>query len=65
MSNWKTDFEVKFHLQFKHPNGKIEQKYSSLIVEADTEDEAKGIIIHQYENSSFLKIDSIKKLWEY
>ena len=65
MSNWKTDFEVKFHLQFKHTNGSIEQKYSSLIVEADTEDKAKEIIIHQYENSSFLIIDSIKKLCEY
>ena len=65
MSNWKTDFEVKFHLQFKHTNGSIEQKHSSLIVEADTEDKAKEIIIHQYENSSFLIIDSIKKLWEY
>ena len=37
MSNWKTDFEVKFHLEFVHFNGKKEQKNFSLIVEAENE----------------------------
>ena len=41
MSNWKIDFEVKFSLQFKHINGRIEQKHNSLIVEAVNEEEAK------------------------
>jgi hypothetical protein len=37
MNNWKTDFEVKFHLEFTHVNGKKEAKYNSLIVEAENE----------------------------
>jgi|TARA_B110000444_G_scaffold252339_1_gene281524 hypothetical protein len=65
MSNWKIDFEVKFSLQFKHINGRIEQKHNSLIVEAVNEEEAKKIVIHLYEDSAFLKIDYVKKLWEY
>jgi len=36
MSNWKTDFEVKFHLHFKHHNGREEKKYNSIIVEAES-----------------------------
>ena len=40
MNNWKTDFEVKFHLEFTHVNGKKEAKYNSLIVEAENEEKA-------------------------
>ena len=65
MSNWKTDFEVKFRLEFKHFNGKKETKYNSLIVEAENEDMAVEMIIHQYENSQFLIIDGVKKIWNY
>ena len=65
MSNWKTDFEVKFRLEFKHSNGKKETKYNSLIVEAENEDMAVEMIIHQYENSQFLIIDGVKKIWNY
>ena len=36
MSNWKTDFEVKFHLYFEHYNGREEKKYNSIIVEAES-----------------------------
>jgi hypothetical protein len=36
-----------------------------LIVEAVNEEEAKKIVIHLYEDSAFLKIDYVKKLWEY
>ena len=48
MSNWKTDFEVKFSLEFKHFNGRKEIKNNPLIVEAKSEDEAIEIIINQY-----------------
>ena len=65
MSNWKTDFEVKFRLEFSHLNGKKETKYNSLIVEAENEDMAVEMIIHQYENSHFLIIDGVKKIWNY
>ena len=40
MSNWKTDFEVKFRLEFKHEDGRKEIKNNSLIVEAENEDQA-------------------------
>ena len=65
MSNWKTDFEVKFSLEFKHFNGRKETKNNTLIVEAKSEDEAIEMIINQYDNSVFLKIDEVKKIWSY
>jgi hypothetical protein len=65
MSNWKTDFEVKFHLYFEHHNGREEKKYNSLIVESESKEIAKEIVSYQYENSSFLVFDEVKKLWKY
>ena len=29
------------------------------------EEKAKEMVFHQYENSSFLIIDEVKKLWKY
>ncbi|MDC1086222.1 hypothetical protein OAT44_02260 [Alphaproteobacteria bacterium] len=65
MSNWKSDFEVKFQLEFIHNNGRKEVKRNTLIVEAESEEKAKEIVLHQYENSEFLKIKEIKKIWNY
>ena len=65
MSNWKTDFEVKFKLEFKHFNGRKEIKNNTLIIEAENEDQAIEMIINQYDNSVFLKIDEVKKIWSY
>ena len=65
MSNWKTDFEVKFSLEFKHFTGRKEIKYNTLIVEAESEDEAIEMVINQYDNSVFLKIDEVRKIWSY
>ena len=65
MSNWKIDFEVKFKLEFKHVNGRKEIKNNTLIVEAENEDQAIEMIINQYDNSVFLKIDEVKKIWSY
>ena len=65
MSNWKTDFEVKFKLEFKHLNGKKEIKNNTLIVEAENEDQAIEMVINQYDNSVFLKIDEDRKIWSY
>ena len=65
MSNWKTDFEVKFSLEFKHFNGRKEIKNNILIVEAESEGEAIEMVINQYDNSDFLKVDGVKKIWTY
>ena len=65
MSNWKTDFEVKFSLEFKHFNGRKEIKNNTLIVEAENEDQAIEMVINQYDNSIFLKIDEVRKIWSY
>ena len=65
MSNWKTDFEVKFSLEFKHFNGRKEIKNNTLIVEAENEDEAIEMVINQYDNSVFLKINEVRKIWSY
>ena len=65
MSNWKTDFEVKFSLEFKHFNGRKEIKNNRLIVEAENEDQAIEMVINQYDNSAFLKIDKVSKIWSY
>ena len=65
MSNWKTDFEVKFRLEFKHDDGRKEIKNNSLIVEAENEDQAIEMVINEYDNSVFLKVDGVKKIWNY
>ena len=65
MNNWKSDFEVKFQLEFVHNNGRKEVKQNTLIVEAEDEETAKEIVLYQYENSQFLKINEIKKIWNY
>ena len=65
MSNWKTDFEVKFRLEFKHDDGRKEIKNNTLIVEAENEDQAIEMVINEYDNSVFLKVDEVKKIWNY
>ena len=65
MSNWKIDFEVKFRLEFKHENGRKEIKNNTLIVEAENKDQAIEMVINQYDNSVFLKIDEVRKIWSY
>ena len=65
MSNWKTDFEVKFRLEFIHENGRKEIKNNTLIVEAENEDQAIEMVINEYDNSFFLKVDKVKKIWNY
>ena len=39
--------------------------YNSLIVHAENEDAAKKMVLNQYEDSNFLKIDKVEKLWKY
>ena len=65
MNNWKTDFKVKFHLEYLHNDGTKEIDYNSLIVHAEDEDAAKKMILNQYEGSKFLIIDEVVKLWKY
>ena len=65
MKNWKTDFEVKFCLEFVHSDGKKEIINKTLIVEAENKEKAIQIIFHQYENSKFLKINEVIKIWKY
>ena len=65
MSNWKTDFKVKFSLEFIHENGRKEIKNNTLIVEAENEDQAIEMVINEYDNSVFLKVDEVKKIWNY
>ena len=65
MTNWNTDFEVKFCLEFIHSNGKKEIINKTLIVEAENKEKAIEIIFHQYENSKFLKINEVIKIWKY
>ena len=65
MTNWKTDFEVKFCLEFIHGDGKKEIINKSLIVEAENKEKAIEIIIHQNENSKFLKINEVIEIWKY
>jgi len=65
MSNWKIDFEVKFRLEFKHENGRKEIQNNTLIVEAVNEDQAIKLVKNEYDNSVFLKVDGVKKIWNY
>ena len=65
MSNWKTDFEVKFRLEFIHENGRKEIKNNTLILEAENEDQAIQMVINEFDNSVFLKVVEVKKIWNY
>ena len=65
MNNWKTDFKVKFHLEYLHIDGTKEMNYNSLIVHAEDEDAAKKMVLNKYEGSKFLIIDEVVKLWKY
>ena len=65
MSNWKIDFEVKFKLEFKHENGRKEIQNNTLIVEAENVDQAIKMVKNEYDNSVFLKVDGVKKIWNY
>ena len=65
MNNWKTDFKVKFHLEYLHKDGTKEMNHNSLIVHAEDENAAKKMILNQYEGSRFLIIDEVVKLWKY
>ena len=65
MTNWNTDFEVKFCLEFIHGDGKKEIINKTLIVESENKEKAIEIIFHQYENSKFLKINEVIKIWKY
>ena len=65
MSNWKIDFEVNFRLEFKHENGRKEIQNNTLIVEAVNEDQAIKLVKNEYDNSVFLKVDGVKKIWNY
>ena len=65
MNNWKTDFEVKFRLEFKHENGRKEIKNNTLIVEAENKEKAIEMVLNEYDNSVFLKVDDVKKIWNY
>ena len=65
MSNWKIDIEIKFRLEFKHENGRKEIQNNTLIVEAENEDQAIKMVKNEYDNSVFLKVDGVKKIWNY
>ncbi len=41
--------------------GRKEIKNNILIVEAENEDQAIEMVINQYDNSDFLKVDEVKK----
>ena len=40
-------------------------KKKTLIVEAENEDQAIEMVINEYDNSVFLKVDEVKKIWNY
>ena len=63
-SNWTNDTLDGVFVSF-HNNGRKEVKHNTLIVEAEDEESAKEIVLYQYENSQFLKINEIKKIWNY
>ena len=43
----------------------IRDRNNTLIVEAENEDQAIEMVINEYDNSVFLKVDEVKKIWNY
>ena len=56
MSHWKSDFEIKFCLEFKHSDERVEKLYNTQIIHAEDEKSACELLIKDKENSQFLKI---------
>ena len=65
MSHWKSDFEVRYYLEFKHSNGRVEKLYDSQIIHAEDEKTACELLMNDKENSQFLKIYYVKRIWKY
>ena len=51
ISNWKTDYRVKYHITFTHIDGRTGVKNDFLFIEAGSLDEVKRIIIDQFKNN--------------
>ena len=49
MSNWHIDYKVKYHIRFRHADGRTEVLRDIMIIEARSEDETKKKILYQYE----------------
>ena len=60
--NWKSEFEISYHF-LRIENGKKLVERNSIILEANSSDEASEIIYLEFNNVLDFKIDQIKKLW--
>ena len=52
ISNWKTDYRVKYHITFTHIDQKTGVKNDFLFIEAVSPDEVERIIIDQFKNNN-------------
>ena len=60
--NWKSEFEISYHF-LRIENGKKVVERNSIILEANSSDEASEIIYLEFNNVLGFKIDQVKKLW--
>ena len=51
MHNWKTEFELKYHLIFEINNKKVGTTYQSIIIEAENKKQAREIIRKYFDNN--------------
>jgi hypothetical protein len=54
MTNWHTDYMVKYHIAFVHNDGRSEVVRDNMIVEGRSPEEVKKIILAKYEHSDIL-----------
>ena len=51
MNNWKTDYRVQYHITLTHEDGRIEDIYDEIIIEASSPEEVEKMLVDRYENS--------------
>ena len=50
MSNWNTEYRVKYHITIVHDDGRTEVVKDNMIVESRSPEEAEKIILDKYKH---------------
>ena len=64
MANWKTEYQIDFHI-LNVRDGIKKMENSSLIIEGTSPDDVKQKINAQFKNIVGFSIRKITKIWEY
>ena len=63
----EADYALKLYKEgfIREIYSRTDGKGALCVVEAENEDQAIEMVINEYDNSVFLKVDGVKKIWNY